>query len=201
MKYLLLLVSASLSFGVQSQYSTFGSGNQTILGNSAGVASDGLTWGILVDTTGDGFDCFTSVPTSFTSLSTDTYVAGTDDYFVLGDISTTTFGGVTGSATTITYTINDGSVPFTGGESYALFWTDDATLSVGDSFGFIQAVADTTLNVIGEFIPTGNGSDNPTIQFRGTTPLAQTKVYGVPEPTSVALLGLGGLALLARRKR
>lgn len=202
MKYTLLLIGASalLSQGVTTAFSAFGAGNQTVLADSSNTAANGLIWGILIDTANDGFDDLSVAGLANTNLSSDTFVGGTDDFFVLGDLSTLSFAGATGAATTLSYDLGGSIV---GGDNYGIFWSDDSTLSAGDSYGFIAAIDDGVDDTIDDTIPASNANNDPTSQFRGSDAALQTLTYSevIPEPTSGALLGLAGLALVARRKR
>lgn len=193
MKNTLLLITASAlsASAVTSAFSAFGVGNQTVLADSTGVATNGLFWGILVDIDGSGFEDLTTTSFGSIDLSADTFIGS--DFFIAGDLQTLSAAGIDGSATTVMYDLNssDPSSPVIGGENFALFWSDDAAFNEGDSFGFVEATG---------LIPTSNANNDPTTEFRGVDPNLQTLTY-VPEPSSAALLGLGGLALVARRRR
>ena len=194
----LTLLSISLSIlsvsAVTTAFSEFGANNQTVLEDSNGIASNGLLWGILIDTGNNGFANLQESGLSTTNLSGNTYVGGSDDYFILGDITTTSFSGAIGSATTIFFELNgsDSSSLIFGGEAFGILFSDDALLESGDSYGFYQS-ADTITN--------DNSSNEANNEFRNS-PLSQEFVYSpIPETSSVALLGLAGISFLTRRKR
>ena len=175
---------------VSIQHSNFGTGNQTILANSLGVPQTGLSWGIIVDTDNDGFDTYSPARGAI-NIAQDGFINGTDDYFFLSENPTVSFFGSAGTATIINFDNNDaGGV---GGDNYAIIWSDNTTINDGDTYGFLESTVT---------IPLAN-DDITNLEFTSASPNLQTEIFAVPvpEPSSTALLGLAGLALVARRKR
>ena len=186
-----LLIATPLASAVTIQHSNFGTGNQTLLASSQGTSVTGLTWGIVVDTGNDGFDTY-SPTNGAISIAQDGFINGTNDYFFVGDVTTNTFGGGIGAATTIDFNNTDaGGV---GGETYAILWSDNTTINAGDSYGFLESTV---------AIPFANQDEITNLEFTSASPNLQTEIFAapVPEPSSAALLGLAGLALVTRRKR
>ena len=194
-----LALTALSASAVTTSFSGFGPGNQTILANSSGVAAAGLTWGILVDLGSTGFD-LTDNASSFSSgidLNTDGFIG--EDFFIVGgselaDGMGRTIGPfpATGTADSIQY---DLVAPLSGGESFAILFADGSTIDAGGIFGLTEALAVT---------PTTNSDSTPETAFQRAAPHLQEFVLTgepIPEPSSAALLGLAGLALVARRKR
>lgn len=185
--------------------------------NADGTTFNGLTWGILVDANNDG----TISPGGTTSG----IFTGTNDVFIEADLTTGFLaGGTEGDFLT---TETQGSL--LGGVSgidaslanlaFSVVWLDDST-----SQGTLLSSTATdntfeTLRSIGvlsdaSFVLGADGTTNTYDSvFQGAdavrTADSETLVIGeqvvpinvVPEPTSGALLGLAGLALVARRKR
>lgn len=102
---------------------------------------------------------------------------------------------------------------FTPGDNFAIYWfptivfdSDIAniTLTEGDSYGLVSAGI-----VQNDGSPEGNGfkdwvlpSDgNSPVQVNSSPGFANLRVQAIPEPSSVALLGLGAVGLISRRRR
>lgn len=182
------------------------------LANAAGVATNGMRWGVIIDTTGNGF--------ALSGSSYDEYLAGvatngffsasgvlTDDYFVSGAFTVDAsslypagdFGGTTPGDGSI---VDDISVSYTNGVStsdkFALVWFSNNTSAVGSKYGFF---ADPSF-----VLPSDTGSTlSYGTPFQGTDPIrAASNTFQasvVPEP-SRAFLMLSALAgLLFRRRR
>ena len=178
-----------------------------------GVAKDGMRWGIVVDTTGNGFQAgnydpftLTSGAGSFLNASS----AATDDYFFAsssgGDFFTTFdssgFDAVNGGAGTITSIVD---VPFGGAtgigatDKIALIWFDTNSAADGSKYGFLSGptfalpggIADGGDADLSGLVPAG--SRTASFTFGGATV--------VPEPSRLMLLGLGFFGLFFRRRR
>ena len=131
-----------------------------------------------------------------------TFAAGFAPDFALS--SDSGFAGVFGGLSANHTFVADGGLSGagTGGDPYLIsILLADIGVTPGDSFG----VAATYLNSGNAFRSdeafesAGLGADNP-----GNNPATFTgfdTINTVPEPSSVSLLGLGGLALLVRRRR
>jgi hypothetical protein len=150
---------------------------RTVLGNSSGAGTNGLFWGVLVDSTGNGFEVAPTGSISafdFTSNGT----LGSDNYYVGSGVTVTSppFGGV-GVA------LNTNPISLAGdvgaGDSFGLFWTDGA-----GAYGFVTESA--------AVLP----SDGSTVAYNNVFTSDPYTAAGtiVPEPSSYALLG-GLLAL------
>ena len=124
---------------------------------------------------------------------------------VTGSTNTINFVGETGASWDLSGAAPIGSIPTATGFTYSasgeilsasanstpgLGPAGNQTLSVGEDYGFFELIDSNSLTYdnTGEI----NGQDGFAFAIRVET---------IPEPSSTALLGLGGLALLARRKR
>lgn len=166
--------SASVTLQIRSQ-----------LANNAGVATSGMTWGVLVDATGDGFGVTSTGSINTFDFSSNGSING-DSYFT-GSAATAfspPFGGAGVALNTDPITLS-GDVG--AGDSFALFWTD------GTYYGF----ATETLAVL--------PSDGSTTAFNTVFSNDPYTAAGtiVPEPSTYAMLA-GALALgyvMVRRRK
>lgn len=180
------------SSAVTLQLSAFGAGGQVILGNGAGAATNGMSWGILVDTNANGFADFSTVTTTGSAYSNG-FLGGSDDFLILSSNLTAAFGGSNGSATQLQFNLG-GDV--TGDENYGIFWFSSvaagATIPLGSSYGLITNPA--------LVVPTSNSAVINTTAIRSATVNSATQIFGIPEPSSALLGALGALGLLRRRR-
>lgn len=198
------LANATVTLGFSTSSSKL-----TGLANAAGTITDGMIWGIVVDTAGDGFDSgagsydgFTipaAGPANQTFLSVNS--VATDDLFFRDDASflTATFGGTDGGSGAVG-TIDN--IPYTNGislgDSFAIMWLATSTAATGDDYGFLTNAGFTMPSDPGTYtgyaaLFTGADAARPADQTFGPT--------GIPEPSRVVLLGLGALGIFARRRR
>jgi hypothetical protein len=182
------------------------------LANAAGVATNGMRWGILVDTSANGF---ASDGTAY-----DPYLAGvttagffsagsaiTDDYFIPGaltvDGSTLYPFGDFGSTTPGNGSIvDDIVVNYTNGISlndrFALIWFSTNSSGEGDKYGFFSDPS--------FVLPADNGATvSFGTPFQGIDPVRPANnTFGatvIPEPSRMMLLGFGLVGLFFRRRR
>jgi hypothetical protein len=157
---------------------------RTQLANGAGVATNGMQWGVLVDSTGNGFEVTATGSINAFDFST-SGAFGADNYFVGSALTSTSapFGGV-GVA------LNSNPITLAGevgaGDSFAIFWTDGA-----GSYGFVTA---------GALLP----ADGSTVAYNGTFTSDPYTAQGtiVPEPSAfAALAGVMALGWVAVRRR
>jgi hypothetical protein len=181
----------------------------TNLANDLGVVTDGMAWGVLIDTDGDGFD-YIPTGTTYTEF-TNSVVSGlgiyldidggvpTDDFLFVGANLTSTIGGTdggSGAATSIA------SVPMSvngisPGDTFALIWFATNSGSAGSAYGVLQDASfilpadGVTQSYSAPFA--GPDAIRPADQIFEASPV-------VPEPSS-ALYLLGASTLLFRRRR
>ncbi|MGJ8673148.1 PEP-CTERM sorting domain-containing protein [Rubritalea sp.] len=182
------------------------------------LASDGLT---LTDLQADGwtviYNEFYDDDTSFTDVADWATATGTGSVFIGAlDLSGNVLLGATGTAEVLTVTNSD-----TVASSYAssnLHWYNYNPTGTSGSVGFALN-SDVTLNSAdtatadGEYRlswhthgDVGGYRVGSTTSLNSSTDyvkvvLVSAAVAAVPEPSSIALLGLGSVALLFRRKR
>lgn len=203
---LVLCVSPHLRAASTIQFNS-GSAKATGFDNFAGNATGGLSYGIVMDTTGNGFsgsgsnyDSFTMPATSsglYLSRASDSSV--TDDFFfwngqtTLATISGTD-GGTNGLSTTFG-NIPNGTNGITAGDAFAIVWFDSGS-ATGNKYGFLTD----PLFVV--------PSDSFTVSVASASALANVSSYSpsntlgaVPEPSRMMLLGLGLIGVFFRRRR
>ena len=212
-----VLSANSVVAGITIQFSEpYVGGIPSNLANSSGAVTNGMRWGIVVDTNGNGF--------SGLGTSYDAYVAGsntagflndggavTDDYFIPGTLTldASSLGLLEGDSTlpgngSIVDDLTIASaLPFNGistGDSFALIWFGSAGngSAAGDRYGFLGDPSFT--------IPVDGQAVSASTPFVGTDPVrtASNTFQNpslVPEPSRVMFLALGGLGLLMRRRR
>ncbi len=177
----------------------FAGGVSSNLADTLGNVSNGLYWGVIVDTDSSGFltsyDDFTlaqnttlilgsgGAPTTNVLILADSFTTDTSA-FLEGDVVTT---GGNGGVTAITDTPLANGV--TTGDAFRLVWFDPS----GTEAGFLSDPS--------FLIPTDGASGDFDSPFVGTDPVrAATGITIVPEPSALLLSAFGVLGLL-RRKR
>jgi hypothetical protein len=216
-KFKLLALSAFLASAIGSQatvtlqFST-ASAKLTNIQNDAGTASGNLRWGIVVDTTNNGFyhngtntyDGFT-FPAAGAGVFLNQGDVGTgpttDDFFYFGASNNLTLSSVPGTDAGTNAIGTLSGVPLasgvSAGDTFALIWFDTSTTNDGDKYGFFTDPA---------FIIPADGS---TVNFNqvvgGTDPVRNASftlgAVAIPEPSRALLAGFGLLGFLMRRRR
>lgn len=217
-----IIVLTSLLAAVSLHASTtlqLGSGGTlTNLQTSGGNASSALVWGILVDTTGNGFQSGSYLP-GFTFSDTAALPGGqflstlsgiTDDRLFISSNFFATAGTADGSTglskpTNILLSYSTDGVGATGvnalgGQNIALVWFESLTKTGqqavdGDKYGFYTLPFTSPSDQAGGNLPFGSNFVGP-----DTVRNASLVIGAVPEP-SVSLLGLVGLVGVLRRRR
>jgi len=168
-------------------------------GNSTTTAVNGMTWGILVNTTGsfNGSTVSTlesalqgfTIP-SATAPSTPVQIGSTGLYFARAQSNTSNSGPPTftnGYMGTSQFNLTGVS----SGNSFGLLWFPQGTTTTGSNFGFQVPTGINTLPSDGSTITSGIN----------TVPgLGSNSIGVVPEP-SRAILAAFGLGLIALRRR
>jgi len=189
----LLVTSASISSGF-----TLSGGLVPFLGDDAGVALTSDTEFAIVVALDTATNPFSGLLAN-DNISTGSTIGG-GDYFVL-DTGTAVDGalGVAAQLNITNFQTSGTSIAadVAAGNEVGFLWfpslsTSDDVLDQGDSYGFFTA-SDWLLPV--------QGASESFTNRQELTPLIASEVVLIPEPSSTALLGLGGLALLARRRR
>ena len=200
-KLLITLFAASVS--ISEAFVSLSGGAVFVLGDSSGqpLPSD-TEFAVVVAL--DGATPFTGL-TANETVSTGSLIGG-GDFFVLQTgtaIDQPLVDGVAGQVSINNFNTEGTAIAndVAAGNQVGFIWfpelsTSDNVLDAGDSYGFFTA-ADWLL-------PTGGGGDIVLTSAPAppnTTTFSADQIVLIPEPSSTALLGLGGLALLARRRR
>jgi hypothetical protein len=182
-KFLLIFSSTVASVGFLQATVTLQIRSQ--LANGAGTATTGMTWGVLVDTAGDGFSVTPAGSISPFDFSADGIIGG-DNYFV-GSAATAfapPFGG-NGVA------LNVNGIPLSGGvgtnDDFGIFWSDGS-----NNYGFVTTT--------GATLPSDGFTTAYDSVFTSDPYTAQGSI--VPEPSSFAFIaGLLGFGWVMLRRR
>lgn len=165
-----------------------------------GVDTTGQSWGLVVDTGGDGFDGTGGLTYSPFNISSSGYLSvngvQTDDFYVLGTDGPylTIDAGASGDGSAIDIMIGiDVVTEGLGGDDFGIIWFDAGSANLGDYYGFL----DSTVTM---------PNDGDTVDYSGTisllTPGSADLIVAVPEPGAYALaLGILGLGIVFYRRR
>ncbi|MGJ8656160.1 MAG: PEP-CTERM sorting domain-containing protein [Akkermansiaceae bacterium] len=168
-------------------------GFQTASGDQLTTA--GVLGIFVVDAGGDGFGEITQGST----IAIDTVLADGNDVIlnIVSSIGASGFGDarISGVGTDTLEVVLEGGV--STGDQFAVYWfptltTSDTEFAAGDTYGVAREL---------NWILPAEGTSTPTPTTVLAAGLANLEVIAVPEPTSTALLGLGALSLIARRRR
>lgn len=191
MKYLLLASLSLVGFasGATLQLTTDAS-NATVLNNFSDSPASGMPWGVVVDTSGNGFADYSSQLSNFTLGNG--FIGSTDDFFYLASNATLSVPVLGTAAQIFVDYAQEGSV--VGSQNYKLLWFDNnkvagATILAGENFGLTSVTA---------LLPASNGADITPTDFHGDNGAASLTV--IPEPSAMLLSVVGALALLRRRR-
>lgn len=182
------------SFGQSAVLSITTSGFQ----NENGVVTNGMTWGVVVDTNASGGSNFSDLQTSLTSSSVPT--AGSNAQLNIGGVASdlylfidannplTTNSGPPSFADGYMFEIAiDVSGVASSGDSYFLMWLPDSNLGAGDPIGLLDP---------GLTLPSaGNTVDVSSSIIAGSADFTV-----IPEPTSTLLLMVGSFFLFLTRR-
>jgi len=229
LKYLFLISSASMASATITMQMSGTSSYATNFANGAGAGGSTLVWGIVIDTSGNGFAGSAATPYmpgfNYAGNSAAPYVLSTvgggasDDVLVLSTnlmnlTNNTTDSGSVGlnritNISSLSYTTGVG---ISAGDAFRIIWFDVTALSgtsaTGTKYGMFE-IASTPITVAAGTTIAGNtlGADPGTYNYSpawsgadSLKTMSFTLGEAVPE-TSTSLLGaLGALALLRRRR-
>jgi hypothetical protein len=203
----LVLAAVSAQATTTLQFSVAPTG-ATNFANSSGVATNGMAWGVIIDTTSGTFatgsyDAFNTAVAGFLTVGG----VATDDYYVPSGLVTQALGAPfftgsesgNGGITSINTVPDVGTVTnLTAGDKFGIVWFQSSTANAGDSYGF-QTFADFTM-------PGAGAVQSYASDFQSASPdpiksASFTIPTTVPEPgmASLSLLGFAGLFFRRRR--
>jgi hypothetical protein len=206
-----LCAGATNAASVIQFYEPYFGGIADNLANAAGVATNGMRWGIVVDTSGNGFsgggasyDGFASSGTTDGffgfggSMSDDYYIAGATTVDATAVFPSGDFGGSTPGFGSI---VDDLIVNYANGvsanDSFALVWFDSNSTAVGAKYGFFTHAS--------FVLPTDGNTSSFGTPFQGPDPIrAASNTFAgaiIPEPSRALLLLGGVVGLFLRRRR
>ncbi len=192
---------------VTLQFGQTGVARATGFANNGGTPTNGMRWGIVIDSAGDGFgaggyDVFSQEANGFLSIGSVT----DDDYYVTTGLSTNLASAtgadaaVTAGAITQLSNILGPSFPtspagnVTASDAFRIIWFESAPSNgtfygmMGDASFLLPADGNTT-SFASAFV--GNDPNKP----------ANLQFGAVPEPSRLMLLGIGLVGVFARRRR
>lgn len=201
---LVLLLALPARGTITLQFSDFANALTGLSDTSGGTGVNGLTWGILIDTEGDGIPQDGGFPALVGSLGlnlVDGVDLGNNDLFFFGG-TTTTVGGLDGGAGGVT-TANDldpySAAGVTTNDPFYVMWfgntgiVENSELAPGTPYGIID---DTPLTLPAD----GTGTTSFASTFAGADAVRTADLTLVPEPSSLVLLLLAGFPILRRRR-
>ncbi len=210
--FLVLVFATGAHATVTIQFSEpFAGGIPSNFANSAGVITNGMQWGIVVDTTGNGF---ANSGTSYDAYAAGVTTAGflgangslSDDYYIPGTVTKNGAGLFEGDFTT---QAGNGSIVddltsialangISAGDKFSLVWFSTSTSGAGDRYGYF--------NDASFLVPADGATTSYGAPFVGNdSPRSATNTFaaisGAPEPSRMLLVGFGALGLMMRRRR
>lgn len=185
--------------------------------DSLGSNVSGLIWGVVIDTTGNGFATsnwnsgFTYTTGNTTGITLQAITGGaTDDVLFINATTMTSANGAdssvvgAGRVNTIS-SVDFSSNPSWAGKAFAIIWFDRTTIAnsvstTGQKFGLV------TTGTVGSpafLLPASNGDVvDYSNAFVGTDPAKPMSFQfgAIPEPSTALLGAVGALGLLRRRR-
>jgi len=213
---ILALIASGAAQGAMTLQFASTSAVLTNLQNSSGATNQTLVWGILVDTTGNGFQAGQYLPGALVAdnatanrpngqfLSTSTGV--TDDLLVISQ-NLMSLSGTGDSSTGFARPTNLTGLNYTNGvsqnDSFAIVWFDYTTKN-GATQAFVNGDKYGLLTNAAFVLPADSGSSlSYASNFTGADtarPANLTFGEAIPEPSAALLGAVGALGLLRRRR-
>ena len=198
-----LATTQAVQATVTLQFSQTGEARATGFADHNGTPTNGMSWGIIVDGSGNGFqagnyDVFSSSTSGFLS------VAGlqTDDYFVASGLvtgnqsATGTDPGGAGGITSLANAFASYPSGIGTGDAFRLVWFESAPTD-GSYYG--------TFGDASFSLPSDGSTTSYASVFAGATAdpakPASHQFGAVPEPSRLLLLGMAMAGLIFRRRR
>jgi hypothetical protein len=226
MKSILGLIVTAAVIGCSGQvsatttlaFSVVGTNRATGFADASGAAANGMRWGLVIDTAGDGFDntllnttydAFSIGASGFivTSLNGVSQGASDDYFFTPASLPTTNtlgatgidpggVGGIVSAAGAPNGT--DGIIPgVTTNDKFSIIWFSPNATAAGTNYGmftdasFLLPASGTTVNMNAPFLGASADALKP----------ANLTFTNIPEPSRLMLVAFGLVGLVVRRRR
>ena len=212
----LALLGATVAAQAQFVYNSRDGQAATVAGTwLAAAATDSNWWGDQVTLAGTD----RSVTLLETVVQVNPAAGDTTNFLLSFDLQFNTVSGTTVGAQTFTQSYTTAPIPGTAAAAF-LFGFAVPNVTVADTFvyslrvhrlagsntGSVGMQAHNSVPTVGNSDPTFFWSQNPTTSawtqsaFTGGNANFRTRITAVPEPASMAVLGLGALAVIRRRR-
>ena len=188
-----ILINGSFEAPVIASFSEQPAGSTAITGWTI-EGTNPADGGVMLLRDGGAFGTTSSDGFQHLSLQSNTFGSPSGKAGIISQTIATTIGDNYSLSFDYSGLFNTGSMTITydlgGADQTVTFSNPGGPVWAAETFDFVATSTSTTLTIEGDFITTiqGPAIDNVSIVF-------------VPEPSSTALLGLGGLALALRRRR
>ena len=204
-----VLLSGSAFGTVTLGISNAATGMLTNIADFGGSTANGLLWGVIVDSAGDGFDTSYAPGNVLNTTLSGVLFGGSNDDVLFIDTAVTTTNvptaqGGPGAITQISSLVLNAAIGagVNAGDAFMVIWFDrpltaGATTQGGQHYGTFTTAG----GAPAPFVMPPDGANQPfQANFVGADPVRTANQTFVPEPSSMLLGLLGALGLIRRRR-